>query len=104
MKLLDIAAVQAVELSTAHITQADSKCLERLAARYVMGEGEAPYVFDSKHGFVIMIGAITVAKIKLSGISNELASLLDAALDEGLLIVAFDKDGNCHEELPSFDW
>lgn len=104
MKLLDIAAVQAVELSTAHITQADSESLARFAADYAAGSDDAPYVFDSKHGFLIIVGVITVAKIKLSAISNELAQLLDAALDEGLLILAFDSDGNRHDELTSFDW
>lgn len=104
MKLLDFAAVQAVELSTAHITKYDSECLTRFAADYASGSEDAPYVFDTKHGFLIMIGVLTVARIKLAQISKELTELLDSALDEGLLLLAFDSDGNRHEELTSFDW
>ena len=104
MKLLDFAAVQAVELSTVHITKNDSECLTRFAADYASKNDDAPYVFDTKHGFLIIIGVLTVARVKLAPISKEFSQLLDAALDEGLLILAFDSDGNKHEELTSFDW
>jgi hypothetical protein len=97
------ALVKAVELSSGHMSQADSELLNRLATQYE-GPGN-PIVLKHAHGHVIVIGEPTVEGIKAEGASAELSFILESALKTGdIMYVAFDGAGTVFEELPQFEW
>lgn len=103
-------ARKVVELSTAHLRKEDKELLRVVAQEHQSAIAEidrfAPVVLESRYGFVIAIGELTVKALKEKGASVELRSLLEWCLDpvQGIVYLAFDRDAAELDELPVFDW
>ena len=104
------AICKAVELCTSHLRKEDVQLLEAIAAehrgRFSESAEFVPVVFDTRHGFLIAIGELTVNAIVARGASSEFKSLLELFLSPSLvfLYLAFDADAEQIDDLPMFDW
>lgn len=108
---MQLPLTKSVELSNSHITQDDFVLLERFAADYrdLLGtDGAAmPVVLETIFGFVICIGSVTVGGIMAAGASDAFVRILRYCLDShsgAILYLAFDRDGDVVEDLPTFEW
>lgn len=104
------ALCKAVELCTNHLRKEDVQLLQTIAADNRLSFSESaeflPVVFETRYGFLIAIGELTVNAIVERGASSEFKSLLEWCLEpaQGILYLAFDADAEQIEDLPMFDW
>ena len=105
MKLnLTPSLVKAVELSTAHITLADSELLARMADEYAQMH-VPPVVMKHECGYVIAIGSLTCKLLIKGGGSSEFSAILNACDKSGdIMYLCFDRDAQRQDDLPDFNW
>jgi hypothetical protein len=107
---LSPALCKAVELCSNHLRKEDVRLLQTIAAEHRGSFSESaefqPVVFETRYGFLIAIGELTVNAIVARGASSEFKSLLEWCLEpsQGILYLAFDADAAQIEDLPMFDW
>ena len=104
------AICKAVELCTNHLRKEDVQLLQTIAADHRLSFSESaeflPVVFETRYGFLIAIGELTVKAIVERGASSEFRALLEWCLEptQGILYLAFDADAEQIEDLPLFEW
>ena len=102
---------KSIELSNSHITKEDFLLLDRMAAHYrdtlKTNDTLVPAVLATRDGYVICIGSRTIAGLIEAGASKAFKDILDYcqnAHDGAIMYLAFDRDAEVEDDLPTFDW
>ena len=102
-KRINFRNIAMAEVSTCHITQADSYLLDE-------DRDDMPLVvYNYDEGYFIPLSCTPHTKnirqyIIKYGFSKEFASLIDILIEQGWQFLRLDCDAEDYEELPKFDW
>lgn len=100
------------ELSTAHITEKDSKLLSQCGVETSAQDTNAIFpVIEYEYGFLIFIPSKEVWKeynvpqrLKEYDFSNAFTNIIETCMNEGLRQLNLDRDVEPFKDLPTFDW